>query len=151
MRKALLATAALTAIVALIYLLEARRYPWGTESQPGPGLYPTLVGIVVILSALGLGVEAALRSSPGVVGWPVGPARWRVLAILGPTAGYVLLLPWLGHPLAGTLLMLGVLHVMGMRRRWLLKIAVAAAIGLGSHYVFTVLLGVPLPRGAWFG
>jgi hypothetical protein len=149
MRRALLATAAVIAVAALGYLVEARRYPWGTESQPGAGVYPTLVGALVLVSALGLGIESALRPPGRVVEWPSGPARRRVLAILLPTVGYVLLLPWLGHPLAATLLLLAVLNVMGMRKHWALKLAVAAAIGLASYYVFGVLLGVPLPRGAW--
>jgi hypothetical protein len=34
-------------------------------------------------------------------------------------------------------------------RRWVVKIAGALAIGVGSHYVFAKLLGVPLPTGIW--
>jgi hypothetical protein len=68
--------------------------------------------------------------------------------LLAPTAGYVVALPYLGHPVAGTLLTLAVLHTMGTRR-WVVKIAGALAIGVGSHYVFAKLLGVPLPTGIW--
>lgn len=148
MRKASLATAALGAVLALLYLWEARRYPWGSVAQPGPGLYPALVGALVLLASLGVGIETASRRSGRHVDWPVGPALRRLAAILGPTAGYVALLPYLGHPVAGTLLTLAVLHAMGLGR-WPVKIGVAVAVGLGSHYVFAALLGVPLPVGAW--
>jgi putative tricarboxylic transport membrane protein len=148
MRRAVIAAAAVGVILALVYLLEARRYPWGVPAQPGPGLYPTLVGILMLVSSLGVVVEAASGRGTGRVGWPAGRDLWRLLAILAPTAGYAVLLPYLGHPLAAALLTLVVLHAMGLRRWWV-KIGVALAVGLGSQYVFAALLGVPLPTGFW--
>lgn len=150
MRGALLGASAFAAIVGALYLAEARRYSTGTTAQPGPGLYPTLIGVVVLVAAVGVALEAARSPSAVDIAWPRGDARRRVLAILLPTAAYVLLLDVLGHALAGSLLTLIVLHVMGMRRWWL-EIAVALAVGLGSHYIFATLLGVPLPAGLWRG
>jgi putative tricarboxylic transport membrane protein len=148
MRKAVIATAAVGVILALAYLAEARRYSWGVPAQPGPGLYPTLVGLLMLLSSIGIAVEVVPGRGTGGVGWPAGRDRWRLMAILGSTAGYAVLLPYLGHPLAATLLTLVVLHAMGLRT-WSAKIAVALTVGLGSQYVFAVLLGVPLPTGFW--
>lgn len=150
MRRDVFATGAGGAVLALAYLIEAHRYSWGTTAQPGPGLYPALVGLLVLVSAGAVALEAWRRRSEPDPDWPAGPARLRVIAMLAPTAGYVLLLPYVGHPVAGTLLTVAVLHTMGMRG-WLAKIAVALAIGLGSHYVFAKLLGLPLPTGIWSG
>jgi hypothetical protein len=36
--------AVLSFLTGVLYLVEARRYPRGTMAQPGPGLYPLLVG-----------------------------------------------------------------------------------------------------------
>jgi hypothetical protein len=72
-----------------------------------------------------------------------------VLAVLAASLGYVLLLPRLGHPVAATLVTLAVLQMMRLHG-WALKLAVALALGFGSHYVFAVVLGVPLPTGLWF-
>lgn len=148
MQRALFAAGAGGVVLALAYLAGARTYSWGTAAQPGPGLYPALVGLLLFVSATAVALEAWRQPAELDPGWPIGSARMRVIAMLGPTAGYVALLPYFGHPVAGTLLTLAVLHVMGMRR-WPAKIAVALAIGLGSHYVFAKLLGVPLPTGIW--
>lgn len=150
MRRALLAMAASGLVLALVYLAEALRYARGTLAEPGPGLYPLLVGTLLVLGSLGIGLEAVVQRAHDGVGWPEGPARWRMLALLAASLGYVILLPYLGHPLAGALVTLVVLHVMGLRR-WPLKVGLALVVGLGSHYLFTVVLGVPLPVGIWSG
>lgn len=150
MRRALLATAAAGVLLALLYVAEGLRHPRGTLAEPGPGLYPLLVGTLLLLGSLGTGLEVLVRRPHGEVGWPEAAARWRMLALLAASLGYVVLLPYLGHPLAGTLVTLVVLEVMGLRR-WPLKVGLALAVGLGSHYLFTVVLGVPLPAGIWFG
>jgi hypothetical protein len=148
MKRALVATGTFGVVLAALYLVEARRYSWGTIAQPGPGLYPALVGVLLVLGSVGTALEAMLRPTGGHVDWPAGRARWRLMAILLPSLGYVLLLRYLGHPVAGTLLTLAVLHAMGMRR-WPVKIVIALAVGLVSDYVFAVVLGVPLPAGFW--
>ncbi len=149
-QRGLFAAGAGGMVLALAYLAGARTYSWGTPAQPGPGLYPALVGLLLLVSAAWVALEAWRRPAEVDPDWPIGSPRARVILMLAPTAGYVVLLPYLGHPLAGSLLTLAVLHTMGMRR-WATKIAVALAIGLGSHYVFAKLLGVPLPTGLWSG
>jgi hypothetical protein len=94
-------------------------------------------------------VEVVVAPSGDAVAWPVGAARGRMIALVAASLGYVLLLPYIGHPLAGTVVTLVALELMG-QRGWPLKIALALAVGLGSHYLFAVVLGVPLPRGIWF-
>jgi hypothetical protein len=51
--------------------------------------------------------------------------------------------------MAGTLVTLAVLQIMRLQG-WALKLGFSLAIGLGSYYLFSVLLGVPLPTGIWF-
>lgn len=136
--------------LGLAYLAEALRYPWGTAARPGPGLYPVLVGILLALSSLGVSLEGRRhREDRGDVSWPRGSARWRVLAALGASLGYVTLLPYVGHPVAGALAIAIVLRTMGMRPWWLVGSA-AVGMALGAYYLFGVLLGVRLPTGVWF-
>lgn len=82
-------------------------------AQPGPGLYPLLVGGLLVLSALGVGVEATRGRSQRTAEWPEGAARARVSAVAGATLGYIMLLPYVGHLLAAVLVTLVVLQVMG--------------------------------------
>ena len=142
-------TAVVGSVLAIGYLITGWDYPWGTAAEPGPGVYPLIVGLLMMAGAVGLGLEARLRRLRLDAPWPVGAGRWRVLAVLASGLGYAFLLPHLGHPLAGTLVSLIVLRVMGLPR-WPLCIGIAIAIGLGSYYLFGQILDVPLPVGIWF-
>jgi putative tricarboxylic transport membrane protein len=149
MRRTLIVAAGLIGLLAVGYLAEARRYSFGTAAQPGPALYPLLVGALILVGCIGMALEAAKSHLQGEVEWPADGARWRVVAIVTSALGYVLLLPYLGHPIAGALLSLVVLQVMGLAN-WFLKVGIAVAVGLISFYLFATLLGTPLPTGIWF-
>lgn len=151
MRKTLVAVTGLILLLGAIYVGETLRYPRGTPAQPGPGLYPLLLGLLLIVGSCGTLVESLSQRLPDVESvWPTGPARWRMLAILLASLGYIVLLPYVGHSIAGTLSVLVVLRAMGVKR-WLPAVVLAVAMGLGSYYLFGVILGVPLPTGIWEG
>ncbi len=149
MGRTYLVTAITGTIVGLIYLAVALGYPWGKMAQPGPGFYPFIVGILIVISAFGVGLEAKLRRLMIEAQWPKSMDRFRLLAVLISSLAYVLLLPYVGHPFSGTMLSLLVLHFMGLPR-WPVRVGLAIGIGLGSYYIFSILLGVPLPVGIWF-
>jgi len=137
-------------LTAVLYLVEALHYPRGTAAQPGPGLYPLLIGTMILVGAIGTILEAKLIPPQSTLNWPDRLARWRMSAIVVATLGYIVFLVPLGQPIAGTLTSLSVMQVMGLAN-WPLKIGLALAMGLGSYLVFTTLLGYPLPAGKWFG
>jgi len=150
MRKALLGVAFAGLLVGGFYLVEAARYPRGTPAQPGPGLFPLLVGVLFLLSAAAVGVESVLSRKDHSVDRPTGDRLWRLVTVGLATLAYIVVLPYAGHSVAGTLLVLTVLRVMGIRR-WALAVPVAVATGLGSYYLFGILLGAPIPAGIWGG
>ena len=150
MRRALLGTLIVAMLLAVAYLAEAMRYPRGTMAQPGPGLFPLAVGALMLIAALGTGLEVRSRKRWEEMDWPRGLDALRVLGVLAASLGYVLLLPHLGHPVAATLVTLVVLQMMQFRG-WVVRLTLSLVIGLGSYYLFAVLLGVPLPTGIWFG
>jgi putative tricarboxylic transport membrane protein len=149
MQRALLGTAVVAILLAGAYLAEAMRYPRGTMAQPGPGLFPLAVGMLMLIAALATGLESWSRKTWGKMDWPRAADALRVLAVLAASLGYFLLLPRLGHPVSATLVTLAVLQIMSLQG-WVLKLGFSLAIGLGSYYLFSVLLGVPLPAGIWF-
>ena len=150
MQRAFFGTSIAALLLAVAYLAEATRYPRGTMAQPGAGVFPLVVGALMLIAALATGVEARSRKTWEKMNWPRGWDALRVLAVLTASLGYILLLPYLGHPLGGTLVTLAVLQVMHLRG-WVLKLILSLLIGLGSYYLFAVVLGVPLPTGIWFG
>ncbi len=132
-----------------IYAFESIHYPWGTLAQPGPGFYPAFVAVFLIAGFLGTGLEGLLAKSSRRVEWPKGDSFRRVLVIAGGGMGYVFLLPVVGHPVAGGMVTLIVLQAMKLPS-WPLKIGLSAANGVGSFFLFSTLLGVPLPLGFWW-
>jgi len=149
MRRTVMVVATVGFLLTLRYLIEAIRYPLGTAGQPGPGLYPLLAGGLLMLGFVGAGLEALVSESKSSVEWPVGGARWRVLAITGAIFAYAILLPYLGHAIMGTLLTLAVFETM-RQRSWTVKILLSLIIGVGSYFLFVIVLGVPLPMGSLF-
>lgn len=145
-----LVMAAVSAIPAIIYLLLARNYALGTAAQPGPGLYPVLVGLFLLMASIGTALESALsqRQDQTKPHWPVGQERRRLLTVMAVCLSYLLVLPYLGDLLSGAVAILVILRAMGMTR-WVTSVALAVVLAAVIHYVFVVLLGVMLPQGVF--
>ena len=137
-----LVEAGLLAAVGAGVLLDARGYPAPLiEGVPGPAFFPGLVAAFLIACASVL----ALRGTRAPQGAPES-AR-GVLRLLGATlwiAGFLLVLPLIGHLAALPPLVLGLMWLSGERSPWIL-IAVSLAFGGFVHLLFVVALGVPLP------
>jgi Tripartite tricarboxylate transporter TctB family len=129
------------------YLAMSLTFPLGSFAKPGPGFFPAGVGVFLCLAA----VAATLAARRGV---PVvaeasrlaTDERGRVAATAGGLVGFCLLLPWVGYPACAFLFVALLLRFLG-GAAWPGALA-TAALGAGvTHYVFGVLLGVPLPQG----
>lgn len=149
MQRAVLTFSVVGLIFSVLYLLEGARYSMGAPAEPGPGLFPLLVGGILLLGFLGTGIESIASSSRAKVVWPTGSARGRVAAIALSCVAYAIALPYIGHMIAGSLLAFAVLHVM-LLRSWTVKIILSLGMGVGSYVLFGVLLGVPFPKGILF-
>lgn len=130
-------------VCGIAYTLGAATYPVGTLSAPGPGFFPVLVGILLVLSSsICLLGEWRHPSAPPA---PPGANFWRVPALALAIAGYVLLLKPVGFLLATAGLWTVVLGALGRRPLWLVALSGFPAAGL--TYLLFQLLGVALPRG----
>jgi hypothetical protein len=132
-----------------LYLAQAMALPFGSAARPGAGFYPVAVGIFACLVAL---VAAAQAFRGGAlargVEEPLPPAaRGRVIASVAALAAFCLILPWVGYPISAFLFVTVVLRRLGSA--WLPAVALGVASAAVSHYLFAVLLEVPLPRGQW--
>lgn len=148
-RRALLITAGVAATVALAYTLLSLQYRWGTMSQPGTAFYPFWIGIFFLTTAVGVGWEAWRDTSMEAIDWPRGQSVMRVLAVVGASIGYAILLVLVGHAVAATAVAFGLMTVMGARR-YVVTGALALVVGFGSAFLFIDVLSVPLPPGVLF-
>jgi hypothetical protein len=139
-------------IVSAVYLLQALRMPLGLAARPGPGFYPAAVGAFAFVVAGVVTLLAFRRSAPAADDaddeTDVASAdRRRVWLTVATLAGFCLLLPWIGYPLAALVLVATLLRQLGAGWRGAALTALLSAEG--SYYLFAGLLGVTLPRGLW--
>lgn len=132
-------------LLGLFVVGERRVLPLGTHTRPGPGYFPLLLAILLIV--LGTVLVSQGRSSPRVrtTSWPEAP---RAVAILACSVFATLFLERIDYRIA-TCLILGFLFGVVERLRPWLALALTLGLSLGTFWLFDTLLRVPLPRGAW--
>lgn len=134
-----------------LWLVYAQIPDAGAE-WPGPRGFPLLLGIG--LAALGAWMMAFPEPSIPDPGSRIPDSGSRqgatiALATLAMLVVYAFLLDKAGFLIATAALMVAAMAGVLQIRRWLFIGAFSAAFSLGSWAVFSVLLGIPLPRGTW--
>lgn len=123
---------------------------FGSLSEPGPGFFPRVVGIgLIVMSALTCVEAIVTRSVAGPLHWPAGKARRKVVLLLVSMAAYVMLLPVLGQYIAAGAFFVFALRVLA-ELPWLKAVAFGLAMGVAVSAFFMELLGVLLPTGLLF-
>jgi len=131
----------------LLYSYLATGLNPGTITDPGPGFFPRLLGVGMVLAALAvIGVQAwnAMRTSGRSSGAVQLPGRSALLFTAG-LIGYLIALPTAGYPLATFLALAYLVRLMGETRRGVI-LGLAAALSLVFFLLFWYLQ-VPLPMG----
>jgi putative tricarboxylic transport membrane protein len=138
-------------VLAAAYLADGLRLPLGSADRPGAGVYPLLVGILLFCLSLFLLIGSLKRKATleEAEPFPRGPDLKRVVAVGVSLALFVVLLKPLGYLLCSALLMAATLRLLELTdwKRIVLISGISAAL---SHYLFSRLLGVPLPLGVFF-
>jgi putative tricarboxylic transport membrane protein len=160
-------SAAGLAVLALAYLGANREYALDTLATPGPGLFPLVTGLALLLAAAWLfaaagrgapradedtpGARAAVApgpepSSPRPASAPAASRRRAALAMAAAVVLYAAVLPVAGFLASSFALVVVAARLMGAPGWWR-PIALAAGVCAASHVLFVVWLGVPLPAG----
>ncbi|MEU0514827.1 tripartite tricarboxylate transporter TctB family protein [Amycolatopsis sp. NPDC006125] len=143
--------------VGVLVLVDALSIPTDfTQRGPvGPKAVPILVGSLLLLVSLLLARDV-LRGGRGEAeaGEDVdldAPADWRtVLLLSGAFLANAALIDTLGFPLSSAIMFWGAAYALGSRHL-VRDPLIAAGVSLVTWFVFTVLLGVPLPGGPLMG
>lgn len=130
-------------LLALAVMFESRRLPLGTLTNPGPAYLPVVLAALLLLSGLALVVLGGRAPRPAALGWEEGR---HAAAIVAAVAVAALLLERLGYRLTMAVMLLFLVGVVE-RRGWVVTALFAAALALGSFFLFDTVLRVPLPRG----
>jgi putative tricarboxylic transport membrane protein len=131
------------AALAIFVLWECRNIPYGTITEPGPGIVPALLAVILLVCSLAVIGGGAAAPRVDALDW----SEWRhAVAILGACAFMALALERLGYRLTMILALLGLLRLVE-RKRWVVGAVFAVGFSLGSYFLFNTLLRVPMPLG----
>ncbi len=142
-------------LVAIIYEVMALRMPRGHITYPGPGFYPSLVGVFLLFTSGSFVFWTLLKGkakTPALGSGEVGKVhsktahRSKTLLLIALLLFYVITLNSLGFLLAISIFMILSIRIFGYRR-WLPSLGITIAIVAISYFSFVVWLKVPLPRG----
>ena len=141
-----------TAIGAVVYLNADSKLPQLQVGDPmGPQVFPALIGIGLLGSALLLMAEAWRKQRPAAATPHDPAARAHQLILAGMvlwTALYYFAFEPLGYLLSTLVYMFGLLACFN-RGRWLVNAACAVGFTLAAYAVFTGFLQVVLPQGVF--
>jgi putative tricarboxylic transport membrane protein len=122
---------------------ESRELPLGTWHNPGPGYFPVLLAVILLVLGSLVCVMGGRAAPIATVGW--GKAR-QALVILYVCAFICLGLERLGYRVTMLAALLFLVWLVE-RRSFVTAVIFAFALAFGSFYLFDTLLRVPLPRG----
>lgn len=149
MRNTDLAFSGFIVAVAVAYEAMALWMPQGSLKFPGPGYYPKLVGIFLIVTSVGCLLQAALTRRTGQateIPAIMTTAAARTALLVALLVGYSLLLKPAGFPIAICLFLVASIRVFGYRK-WPIAVLIAIGLTAVSYLVFISWLKVPLPLG----
>ncbi len=129
-------------LMGLLFLTYSYRLGLGGVTNLGPGMWPFLAGIVVVLASVVVLIGAPHEEHEVFTTGNLRNAGFSALGI----ALYVLLIGWLGFIVSSFLFFVGWLRFIN-EEGWVTSLAVAALGSLSVYVVFVVLLDVSLPVG----
>ena len=121
-----------------------RNYTYWGPTGPGPGFFPFWLGLAMAILAALLLARAARERDRGPSWLPRGRGALRLLGVLGASAAFVALMPWLGMVLGTVLFLIFILTALE-GHRWPTAVGVAVATAAVNWAVFTWWLRVPFP------
>jgi putative tricarboxylic transport membrane protein len=131
--------------IGLVWILESLVMPHGEFSVPGPGFFPTLLGVLLCGVSFLLGARTLFSrtTQPVKIGhlhiWSTIMAL-MVLAFFFERLGFIIT----------TALFVGFFLKMLSAMRWIPCILLSVAAAISAYLFFDFLLGIPLPSTPWF-
>ncbi len=101
--------------LGVAYLMGSLALPMGPAAQPGPGLFPVLVGIAMILFSARLFIQSLREEEDPAEEedrFPRGKDLQRVMAIAGILIFFAVSLPYFGYGIASAVLFFIVLRLL---------------------------------------
>ncbi|MFC5703732.1 tripartite tricarboxylate transporter TctB family protein [Cohnella faecalis] len=137
----------LTLALGVFFLYQSLKLELGSWNEPGPGLWPLLLSLLVLTASFVL----LIGNSEGGAGSEKKPFAALLrdsrlpLAAIASLVLFIVLSRYAGLTLAGGIMLLAWLRLLG-KEKWTTSIVVAAGLTALCHVLFAVALQVPLPE-----
>jgi hypothetical protein len=140
--------AAILLVVGIVVIVESRRLgsAW-TSDGPGSGYFPFYIGLIVVISSLGLLYQSLISKKRKTDVFVDSEQLRRVLSVLVPAAFYVLAIRFLGVYIASAIYIALFMVVLG-KYPPLRSVVAAIAINVFFFVLFEVWFKVPLFKGS---
>ncbi len=135
------AAAVVVGALGLFGLLGSLDLGVGSASSPGPGTWPGIVSVALVVLAVGLAV-AAPRTHDAE---RFGQTSWLVLLGLATMVGFALSVGSVGFEVPAALLAFVWLKVLG-REGWRTSVVGAVLMTAVFYLIFVAALGTPIPH-----
>jgi len=144
------------------FLLYNVKYPIDTWANPGPAVFPLMVGVVLVALATWQLIQDVRKYKPeGTKESHEGAGRSirkflqrdigevKPLLMISVFIGHLLMVKWVGFFISNFLFVIISSKIIGARD-WGRPIALSAGISLFCYFLFEVWLKLSLPRGVLF-
>ena len=130
-------------LVGAIVFWQASMLPYSSDVGPGAGFLPLWAsGIMIVLCVFNAVVAFKKNNTQYDKLLPTGDSLKNVLACIGGYILFMVIISYVGFTIS-SIVMLFILFSRGFKRRWAL--IWSAAVTCVVFFVFSSLLGVPLP------
>ncbi len=149
-------------LFGVVFLLYDIKYPMDTWANPGPGVFPLMVGAVLVILAAWQLVQDVQKPKPQEAkknhegtGRSITEClqRYRVeanpLLMIAVFIVYLLMVKWVGFFISNFLFVIISSKLIGAKG-WGRPIALSAGVNLFCYFLFEVWLKLSFPRGALF-
>jgi hypothetical protein len=128
--------------VGIAAIVISSKYPLGTAARMGPGYFPRLLGILLIVLGAVLALRAMRTAGTPITRWRLRPLAW----VLGSVVVFGYIVHYTGV-LLGTVLL--ILAASAASHEFRPKEAVIAGVLLGTVAVLVFLVGLKLQLPIW--
>jgi putative tricarboxylic transport membrane protein len=149
-------------LFSLTFLVYTTRYPLDDRANPGPAVFPLLLGGVLLLLAVWQLIRAFLvprtQERGGEKGSKVkalkaffheNQGEAKVLILTSLLVLYILMIQWIGFFVSTFLLVILSSRLMEAKD-WIRPILLSVGLGLFCYFLFEVWLKLSFPRGILF-
>ena len=141
-------SSSLCIVVAILFCIGGLEYGLGSFSNPAPGLYPFILGLIFIALSMAL-LFPSLKKKQDTIKQRFLPPRekaYRLALSLVFLYAYGMAMEPLGYVVTTFFFLVGVLRFVGLQKWWTV-LATSFLATLFSFLLFVTLLKSQLPKG----